>query len=64
MVAQALILGGQVRVGLEDNLYFSRGVLAPGNAPLVERAARIIQELGAEVATPVQARRTLGLPAR
>jgi uncharacterized protein (DUF849 family) len=63
MVAQAVVLGGQVRVGLEDNLYLSRGVLAPGNAPLVERAARIIQELGAEVATPAQARDILGLPA-
>ncbi len=64
MVAQAVVLGGQVRVGLEDNLYLSRGVLAPGNAPLVERAARIIQELGAEVATPAQARDILGIPAR
>jgi uncharacterized protein (DUF849 family) len=64
MVAQALILGGQVRVGLEDNLYLSRGVLAPGNAPLVERAARIIEELGAEMATPAQARAILGLDKR
>jgi uncharacterized protein (DUF849 family) len=64
MVAQALVLGGQVRVGLEDNLYLSRGVLAPGNAPLVERAARIIKELGAEVATPAQARAILGMDRR
>jgi uncharacterized protein (DUF849 family) len=64
MVAQALILGGQVRVGLEDNLYLSRGVLAPGNTPLVERAARIIEELGAEIATPAQARAILGLDRR
>ena len=64
MVAQAVVLGGQVRVGLEDNLYLSRGVLAPGNGALVERAARIIGELGAEVATPAQARTILGLAAR
>ena len=64
MVAQAVVLGGQVRVGLEDNLYLSRGVPAPGNGPLVERAARIVEELGAEVATPAQARATLGLAAR
>ena len=64
MAAQAVVLGGQVRVGLEDNLYLSRGVPAPGNASLVERAARIVEELGAEVATPAQARATLGLAAR
>jgi uncharacterized protein (DUF849 family) len=62
MVAQAVVLGGQVRVGLEDNLYLSRGVLAPGNAALVERAARIIGELGAEVATPDQARESWAWP--
>ena len=59
MVAQAVILGGHVRVGLEDNLYLSRGELSPGNAPLVERAARIVRELGAEIATPAQARAIL-----
>jgi uncharacterized protein (DUF849 family) len=61
MVAQAVILGGHVRVGLEDNLYLARGQLSPGNAPLVERAARIIRDLGAEIATPAQARSTLGI---
>ncbi len=61
MVAQAVILGGQVRVGLEDNLYLSRGVLAPGNAPLVERAKIIVEALGAEVATPAEAAVLLGL---
>lgn len=64
MVAQALVLGGQVRVGLEDNLYLSRGVPAPGNAPLVARAARIVEDLGASVATPAEARDMLGLAAR
>lgn len=61
MVAQSVILGGHVRVGLEDNLYLARGVLAPGNAALVERAVRIVEALGGAVATPAEARRTLGL---
>jgi uncharacterized protein (DUF849 family) len=61
MVAQAIILGGHVRVGLEDNIYLGRGQLAPGNAPLVERAVRIVRELGADVATPEEARAIIGL---
>ncbi|MBV8094257.1 MAG: 3-keto-5-aminohexanoate cleavage protein [Acetobacteraceae bacterium] len=61
MVAQSFVLGGQVRVGLEDNLYISRGVLASGNAQLVERAVAIIENVGASVATPDQARSILGL---
>jgi 3-dehydrocarnitine:acetyl-CoA trimethylamine transferase len=61
MVAQSVILGGHVRVGLEDNLYLSRGVLAPGNASLIERAVRIVEELGGTVAKPAEARRILGL---
>jgi uncharacterized protein (DUF849 family) len=61
MVAQAVILGGHVRVGLEDNLYLKRGELSPGNAPMVERAVRIIRELGAEVSSPVEARKILGI---
>lgn len=61
MAAQAVILGGHVRVGLEDNLYLARGQLAPGNAPLVERAAAIVRDLGATVATPDEARGILHL---
>ena len=61
MVALAIVLGGQVRVGLEDNLYMAKGVLAEGNAPLVERTVRIVRDLGAEVATPADARKMLGL---
>lgn len=61
MVAQAVLFGGHVRVGLEDNLYIDHGVLAPSNAALVERAVRIVQLLGAEVATPEEAREMLGL---
>ena len=61
MVAQAVILGGNVRVGLEDNLYMERGVPAPSNAALVERAAAIVRLLGRKVATPAEARRILGI---
>lgn len=61
MVAQSAVLGGHVRVGLEDNLYLARGKLAPGNAALVARAGRIVRELGYEVATTAQARSILGL---
>jgi len=61
MVAQSVIAGGHVRVGLEDNLYMAKGKLAPSNAALVERAARIIEELGAEVATPDEAREISGV---
>ena len=56
-----LPLGGHVRVGLEDNLYLSRGVLAPSNAALVERAVQLVELLGRSVATPAQARKILGL---
>ena len=59
MVAQAVILGGHVRVGLEDNLYLARGVLAEGNAPLVARAKRIVEELGEHAASPEEARAIL-----
>jgi uncharacterized protein (DUF849 family) len=59
MVATAAILGGHVRVGLEDNLYVSPGKLARDNAELVAKAARIIEDLGYEVATPDHARTTL-----
>jgi len=60
MVAQAVLLGGNVRVGLEDNLFLERGVFA-SNAQLVERACRIIRLMGAEIQTPQEARTTLGL---
>jgi 3-keto-5-aminohexanoate cleavage enzyme len=55
-----LLMGGNVRVGLEDNIYYSKGVLAT-NEQLVARSVRIIRELGLEVATPEEARQTLGL---
>lgn len=62
MVAQAVLLGGNVRVGLEDNLYLERGVLAT-NAQLVERAAKIIELLGARVLSPAETRAKLCLRA-
>lgn len=57
----AVILGGHVRVGFEDNIYYSKGVLADSNAQLVERVARMGRELGRETATPAEARAMLGL---
>ena len=57
----SLILGGQARVGLEDNVYYSRGRLAT-NVELVERMVRILHELNLEPATPTEAREMLGLP--
>ncbi|MBI4421615.1 MAG: 3-keto-5-aminohexanoate cleavage protein [Gemmatimonadetes bacterium] len=58
----AMLMGGHVRVGLEDNVYYRRGERAASNAQLVERAVRIAHELNREVATPQQARRMLGIP--
>ena len=63
IVAQACLLGGHVRVGLEDNLYLGRGELAPSNAALVERAATLVELLGGSIATPAEARSILGLDA-
>jgi 3-keto-5-aminohexanoate cleavage enzyme len=56
-----VLLGGHVRVGLEDNVYYRRGELAESNAQLVERVVRVATELEREVATPSQAREILGL---
>lgn len=58
---QTLVLGGHVRVGLEDNLYYGPGQLAT-NLQLVERIVRIIREMGMEPATPAEAREMIGLP--
>jgi 3-keto-5-aminohexanoate cleavage enzyme len=59
-ISHALLVGGHVRVGLEDNLYYKRGELAT-NLQLVQRAVRIIREMGCEPATPAEAREILGL---
>ena len=63
-VALAAMLGGHCRVGLEDNLYLEKGVLAPSNAALVEKAVRVLEVTGATVATSAQAREILGLRGR
>jgi len=62
MGVMAVLLGGSLRVGFEDNVYLSRGVLAKSNAELVEKAVRIIRELGFEIATADDARSILPFP--
>jgi uncharacterized protein (DUF849 family) len=64
MVAQTVLLGGHPRVGMEDNIYLEKGKLAPSNAALVEKAAKIIEILGDQIATPAEARQMLGLTER
>lgn len=64
MAEVAIELGGNVRVGLEDNIYVSKGVLAKGSYELVERAAEMARAKGRAIATPDDARRILRLPAR
>lgn len=63
-VAQSYLAGGHVRVGIEDGVYLSRGVLAESNAVLVEKARRIVEDLGGQIATPAEARAMIGLPTR
>lgn len=61
LATMGIILGGHVRVGFEDNVYYGKGQLAQSNAELVERVVRIAKELGREVATPDEARRILNI---
>jgi len=61
VAALAIMMGGHVRVGLEDNIFIERRVLTKSNAELVEKAVRIAKELGREIATPDDARSILGL---
>lgn len=61
MATMAILLGGHVRVGMEDNIYIEKRVLAKSNAELVAKVARIAKELGRELATPTDAREILGL---
>jgi 3-keto-5-aminohexanoate cleavage enzyme len=61
LAVMAIIMGGHVRVGFEDNVYYNKGVLAESNAQLVERIAKLSREMGREVATPEEARKILGL---
>jgi 3-keto-5-aminohexanoate cleavage enzyme len=61
MAMIGMAMGGNVRVGFEDNIYLSKGVLAKSNGELVEKVVRIAMELGREIATPDEAREILGL---
>lgn len=61
MAAMGILLGGHVRVGFEDNVYLSKGVLARSNGELVEKVVRLARELGREIANPCEAREILGL---
>jgi len=62
MAMMGMIMGGHLRVGLEDNIYYSRGVLAKSNAELVLRIVKIAGEFGREVANPKEARKIINLP--
>lgn len=64
MVATTWLYGGHVRVGIEDNVYLEKGVLAEKNSQLVEKAVRIIKDLGGEIATYEEARKIYDLPQR
>jgi 3-keto-5-aminohexanoate cleavage enzyme len=61
LAVQALVMGGHVRVGFEDNIYYKKGEIAQSNAQLVDRIARISRDLGREVATIEQTRKMLGI---
>lgn len=63
LAVMSIIDGGHVRVGFEDNVYLSKGVMAKSNAELVEKVIRLAKELGREIATPAEARSILGLDA-
>jgi 3-keto-5-aminohexanoate cleavage enzyme len=63
MTTMGALMGGNVRVGLEDNIYYREGELAKSNAQLVAKAVRILRELGMEPASPAEAREMLGLAA-
>ncbi|MBU3220426.1 3-keto-5-aminohexanoate cleavage protein [Clostridium algidicarnis] len=64
MAAMAIIMGGHVRVGYEDNVYLSKGVLAKSNGELVSKVVRLANELGREIANPSETRKILGLKER
>lgn len=64
MAVASIIMGGHVRVGFEDNIYLSKGVLAKSNGELVEKTVRLAGEFGRKIATPAEAREILGLPAK
>ena len=57
----AMIIGGHVRVGMEDTIYFAKGVLAKSNAPFVERIVKLAKEYGRAITTLSEARMILGI---
>ena len=61
LTTMSILMGGHVRVGFEDNLYYRKDELAKTNAQLVDRVVRIARELGREIASPTQAREMLGI---
>jgi len=61
MVTMSIVLGGHARVGFEDNIYLSKGVLAKSNSELVEKVVRISKELGRDIASPYEARKILSM---
>ena len=61
MITLGILLGGNIRVGFEDNVYLRKGVLAKSNAQMVEMAVKLVDHLQREVATTNDARRILGL---
>ena len=64
LAAAAIVMGGNVRVGFEDNLYLEKGVLAKSNGEMVAKVVRLAKELGRGVANSAEAREILSLPAR
>jgi len=64
MAMMSLIMGGHIRVGMEDNIYYEKGLLAKSNAQFVERIGRIAGQYGREIATPEEARQILRLRKR
>jgi 3-keto-5-aminohexanoate cleavage enzyme len=64
LATAAIIDGGHVRVGFEDNVFVSKGVLAKSNGELVQKVVRIAKEFGREIATPDEARKILGMKPR
>jgi uncharacterized protein (DUF849 family) len=64
MAMQSMLLGGHVRVGMEDNVYESKGVFSKSNADQVTKARRMVEALGSQIASPAQARQLLGLAPR
>jgi uncharacterized protein (DUF849 family) len=61
MAVQSCLLGGHVRVGMEDNVYISKGVLSKSNAEQVIKVRRLVEDIGPSIASPIQARKILGL---